>query len=274
MGNNNSTNNKNTDIDTESSNLHTINSDIFLSSLGHQSNYYNNSSINDKNINQKIIRLNNILGGNFNKINETSESILDQIFKETNNNKFDTITSINMNLSSELSNTSPFINNQIVRNMTQKGGRRSNSSSDISSSLSSNTSETLSNHSNSSLSSENTDNYLSSTAHTGGAATSESISYNSKLDSETETKLNNEYNFNNNNFIHPSDDESSISSPYNSDTELSNNNSDSELSGGYSEIDNNKSSEISYHYRLDYSDTETVDSDSINTENINLVTHN
>lgn len=272
MGNNNSTNNNNIDIDTESSNFHTINSDIFLSSLGHQSNYYNNSSINDKNINQKIIRLNNILGGNFNKITENSESILDQIFKETNNHKFDTITSIN--LSNDLSNTSPFINNQIVRNMTQKGGKRSDSSSDRSSSLSSETSETLSNHSNSSLSYEKTDDYLSSTAHTGGAPTSESISYNSNLDSETETKLNNEYNFNNNNFIHPSDDESSISSPYKSDIELSNNNSDSELSGGYSEIDNNKSSEISYHYRLDYSDTEKVDSDSINTENINLVTHN
>lgn len=268
MGNNNSNNkitNNKTEIDSESLNFHTINSDIFLSSLGHQSNYHNNSSINDKNINQKIIRLNNILGGNFNKITETSESVLDQIFKQSNNtnntnNNYDTITTLNMNSLSDLSNTSPFINNEIVRNMVQKGGKRSDSSSE---NLSLTSSENLSVSNSSSLSDDDSEvpDYMSSTAHYGGA-TSESISYNSNPSDNNSER--------NKDFIYPSDDESSISSPYKSEIY-----SNTEMSGGNTETsndDDDDDDEQSEHYRLQYSDS-SVDSDMIKTENINLITY-
>ena len=261
MGNNNSIINNTTEIDSESSNFHTINSDIFLSSLGHQSNYHNNSSINDKNINQKIIRLNNILGGNFNKITETSESVLEQIFKQSNNtnNNYDTITTLNMNSLSDLSNTSPFINNEIVRNMVQKGGKHSDSSSE---NLSLTSSENLSISNSSSLSDDNSDvpDYMSSTAHYGGA-TSESISYNSNPSDKISEQ--------NKDFIYPSDDESSISSPYKSEIY-----SNTEMSGGNTETsyNNDNDDEQSEHYRLQYSDS-SVDSDMIKTENINLITY-
>jgi len=266
MGNNNSIINNKTETDSETSNFHTINSDIFLSSLGHQSNYHNNSSINDKNINQKIIRLNNILGGNFNKITETSESVLEQVFKQSNNtnnknNNYDTITTLNMNSLSDLSNTSPFINNEIVRNMVQKGGKRSDSSSE---NLSLTSSENLSISNSSSLSNDDSEvpDYMSSTAHYGGA-TSESISYNSNPSDKNSEQ--------NKDFIYPSDDESSISSPYRSEIY-----SNTEMSGGYTQTSNKEDSdnddEQSEHYRLQYSDS-SVNSDMIKTENINIIAY-
>lgn len=307
MGNKNSITQNNTET-SESSNFHTINSDIFLSSLGNKSKYNNNSSINDNNINQKIIRLTNILGGNFSNASINSESVLDQIFNETNNNKqnnYDTITSLNMNSNDNLSNTSPFINNEIVRNMVQQGGRQSDSSSNLSSQTSS---ESLS-ISNTTLSDDKdeTVDYMSSTAHTGGALTSESISYKSQVSDNLSSSSNNfnkkNNTHNNKDFIYQSDDESSLSSPYKtiSESDMNGSNSESETnnksetdtfvpsesdmnyqsesdmnyqSKTVSESDmNGGDSETSNHYRLQYSDNDTVASDEINTENINIISY-